>query len=156
VIKNEHQFRVTQGEIERFERALEELERRSDDAAPALVRKAREAALRSQLESLRAEAEEYSALRSGARLPRPPESFPDVARYLIQTRISRGWTQQELAEHCGLKEQQIQRYEANDYEQASLARICELAQALGVERQVIGAQPGRTTETEVEGVAKGS
>jgi HTH-type transcriptional regulator/antitoxin HigA len=135
VIKNEHQFRVTQGEIERFESALEELARRADDATPALVRKAREAALRNQIESLRAEAEEYMALRSGARRPRPPESFRDVARFLIQTRIARGWTQQELAEHCGLKEQQIQRYEASDYEQASLARICELARALGVDQQ---------------------
>jgi hypothetical protein len=65
MIQNEHQLRVTQGQIKRFESALAERERRNDDDAPALVRKAREAALRSQLESLRAEAEAYAALRSG-------------------------------------------------------------------------------------------
>jgi HTH-type transcriptional regulator/antitoxin HigA len=140
VIKNEHQYHVTQREIERFEDALAALESRPEDRrSPPALRKARATALRGQIETLRAEAEEYADLRSGRRKPRPPESFTDVARFLIQTRIARGWTQQELAAHCGLKEQQIQRYEANDYEQASLGRIIELAHALGVDRYLQGA-----------------
>jgi hypothetical protein len=44
---------------------------------------------------------------------------------LIQTLIARGSTQQEFAARCGLEED-IQR-EADEYEQASSARICELA-----------------------------
>lgn len=127
MIKNEHQFRVTQGQIERFEQALAEPSRRG--FASAVRRKA----LRSQLNDLQAEAQEYVALCSGAYKPRPPMGFLDVGRFLIQTRLARGWTQRELAELSGLHEQQIQRYEANDYEQASLARICEIAHALGVD-----------------------
>ena len=139
MIKNEHQYHVTLREIERFEDALAALESRPEDRSPPALRKARATALRGQLETLRAEAEEYADLRSGRRKPRPPESFTDVARFLIQTRIARGWTQQELAAQCGLKEQQIQRYEANDYEQASLGRIIELAHTLGVARCLQGA-----------------
>ena len=132
MIKNERQYAVTRDEICRFEQALREMQGRGAEGTSARLRKAREDALGSQVDDLRAEVAEYEALRAG-RAPRPPASFSDVARFLIQTRISRGWTHQEFARHCGLKEQQIQRYEANDYQQASLARICELAAALGVD-----------------------
>ena len=47
-------------------------------------------------------------------------------------RIARGWTQRQLAEALGMAEQQIQRYEANDYRSTSLARLCDIANALGV------------------------
>jgi HTH-type transcriptional regulator / antitoxin HigA len=38
-----------------------------------------------------------------------------------------------LADRLGLKEQQIQRYEATDYASASLARVIEISEALGLE-----------------------
>ncbi|MFQ5652267.1 MAG: helix-turn-helix transcriptional regulator [bacterium] len=51
---------------------------------------------------------------------------------LIQARIARGLTQKELAQKLGLKEQQIQRYEANDYAKASLARLNQIIDVLKV------------------------
>ena len=47
-------------------------------------------------------------------------SLPET---LIKARIARGMSQRELAERIGLKEQQIQRYEATNYSSASLSRI---------------------------------
>ena len=49
---------------------------------------------------------------------------------LIKARIARGLSQKDLADRIGLKEQQIQRYEATDYASASLARIKEVVSAL--------------------------
>ena len=43
-----------------------------------------------------------------------------------------GLTQKELARRLGLKEQQIQRYEATRYAGASLTRIQAVVEALGV------------------------
>ena len=43
-----------------------------------------------------------------------------------------GFSQKDLAQRLGLKEQQIQRYEATGYASASLARIQEIIEALGV------------------------
>jgi transcriptional regulator with XRE-family HTH domain len=51
---------------------------------------------------------------------------------LIQGRIAAGLSQKELAERLGLKEQQIQRYDATDYASASLTRVCEVARSLGL------------------------
>jgi hypothetical protein len=68
VIKNEHQYRVTVREIVRFEDALAALESRPEDRrSPPALRKARATALRGQIETLRAEAEEYAHLGSGRR-----------------------------------------------------------------------------------------
>lgn len=55
------------------------------------------------------------------------ENLPEM---LIEERIRLGFTQKQLAEKMGLKEQQIQRYEANRYQSASLRRLQEVAKAL--------------------------
>ena len=54
----------------------------------------------------------------------------ELPTVLIKARISQGLSQKDLAERIGLKEQQIQRYEATDYASASLSRIKEVANAL--------------------------
>ena len=42
-------------------------------------------------------------------------------------------TQEDLAARLGVKPQQIQRYEASDYQTASLARLREIARLLGLD-----------------------
>jgi len=78
------------------------------------------------------EIKEYDSLKSGrfqSDQLKTVEQLPDL---LIKARIARGMTQKELAERLGLKEQQIQRYEATDYASARLARIREVVEALVV------------------------
>ena len=51
----------------------------------------------------------------------------DLPSILIKARIAQGLSQRDLAERVGVKEQQIQRYEATDYASANLARLKEVA-----------------------------
>jgi ribosome-binding protein aMBF1 (putative translation factor) len=134
MIKNERQYRLTKTQAEKFVRALEQLSTRSAQTAAVhpLLRKAEEDALRSQLADLDAEMQEYDALRTGKRTVLRISSLDELARALIQARIASGLSQKELAERLGLKEQQIQRYEATDYVSASLARLIKIARALGL------------------------
>ena len=84
----------------------------------------------SQLADLESELREYESLKAGRfRLDdlNVVAVLPDV---LIKARIAQGLSQKDLAQRIGLKEQQIQRYEATDYSSASLARIREVATAL--------------------------
>jgi transcriptional regulator with XRE-family HTH domain len=53
-----------------------------------------------------------------------------MPRALIRARIASGMTQEGLALRLGLKGQQIQRYEATEYESASFARTRKVGQAL--------------------------
>ncbi len=55
------------------------------------------------------------------------ESLPEM---LLEERKRAGLTQRELAEKLGIKEQQVQRYEATRYQSASLQRLCEVAKVL--------------------------
>ncbi|HEU0178345.1 MAG TPA: helix-turn-helix transcriptional regulator [Blastocatellia bacterium] len=87
-------------------------------------------AMASQLKTLRREIKEYERLRSSRRRQINPEEIAELPRKLIRARIAAGLSQRELAERLGLKEQQIQRYEATNYETASLKRVIEVARAL--------------------------
>ena len=86
--------------------------------------------MRSQLTDLEAEVQEYEALKAGHFRMERLDVVEDLAALLVMARIAQGMTQKELAERLGVKEQQIQRYEATDYGSASLSRIKAVAAAL--------------------------
>jgi len=58
------------------------------------------------------------------------QSLSELPGILIKARIARGLSQRDLAETLGLKEQQIQRYESEEYATANLRRLAEVAEAL--------------------------
>ena len=76
---------------------------------------------------------EYESLKEGEFQWDSLNIVADLPFILIKARIAQGLSQKELAERIGLKEQQIQRYEATDYATANLARIKEVVSAFGVE-----------------------
>ena len=140
MIKNERQYRITKAQAAKLEAALESFSAQSAGdrkTHPRLV-KAQADALRSQLESLRGELREYENMKTGE-TPPPDLSYVSVdPRDLIRARIASGLSQKELAEKLGMPEQQIQRYEATEYEAVSLARIIEIAKALQTARPPSG------------------
>jgi ribosome-binding protein aMBF1 (putative translation factor) len=129
MIKNERQYKITKSQIAKFEAALAELTART--GTDARLRKLEEDALRSQLDELRDDVEQFEQLRARGRQPIHIESFDELPRALVKARIVAGLSQKELAERLGLKEQQIQRYEANEYASASLTRLKQVIEALG-------------------------
>jgi transcriptional regulator with XRE-family HTH domain len=134
MIKNERQYRITKSQADKFEQALAQVAAATPDTAklhPLLVKAQREA-LTSQLADLNRQLADYNSLRSGECRVLELTSFDDLPRALIQARIALGLSQKDLAERLGLKEQQLQRYEATDYASASLDRVKEIIKALGL------------------------
>jgi transcriptional regulator with XRE-family HTH domain len=133
MIKNEREYRITKTQSEKFERALAQLSAVGGDARlhPRLQQAEREA-VQSQLEELQEQMADYEALRSGKSAVISLDSLEELPQALIKARIAAGLTQRELAEKLGLKEQQIQRYEATEYASADLARFSEVARALKI------------------------
>jgi transcriptional regulator with XRE-family HTH domain len=60
------------------------------------------------------------------------DSLEGLSKVLIQARIAAGLTQEDLAARLDVKPQQIQCYEASDYQTASFARLREIARLLGL------------------------
>lgn len=133
MIKNDRQYKITKKRIADFERALADLAGRPPvkNVTPRLARAQREA-IDSQLVDLRDEVADYENLKTGKDAIVHVEGVLDIPIVLIKARIARGLTQKGLGELIGLKEQQIQRYEADNYQTATVSRIAEVAAALNV------------------------
>jgi transcriptional regulator with XRE-family HTH domain len=133
MIKNDRQYHVTKTQLRGFEDSLRELvsAKVPPGIDPALVEVQRRA-LKSQLDDLQAEVEEYDSLRSGQVSNFVVENLGELPHALIKARIVRGLTQKDLAARLGLKEQQVQRWEANDYASASIETFKNVIEALGV------------------------
>lgn len=136
MITNEVQYRATKAHAAQFEEALQNLQ--ADTTSDRKRRELEIAAVQAQLGDLQAELAEYEELRSGTIRSFEAASLPELAVALVKARIAKGWSQRRLAEELGIAEQQIQRYESTGYTSASLARLCDVVAALGVDvREVV-------------------
>jgi len=133
MITNERQYKITRTEADRFRAAINGLANGAtrSDVHPRLLQAEREA-MESQLADLQAEIVEYERLKSADLSVISVNSFDQLAEGLIKARIASGLSQRALAERLGLKEQQIQRYEAERFASASYQRLREIADALRV------------------------
>ena len=132
MITNEVQYRATKAHLQQFDEALANLEAAAGAGRRSKLAQLEIDAVRSQAEDLSEELHEYDRLRSGEVSTFEASTLADLATLLVKARIARGWTQRRLAETLGVAEQQVQRYESTGYRSASLARICDVAAALGV------------------------
>jgi transcriptional regulator with XRE-family HTH domain len=132
MIKNERQYRITKAEAEKFGDSLKSWDPRPPEGIDPIIHAAQKSALESQLQDLRREVTEYEALRSGRQPVLEVNSFEEFPDALVRARIAAGLSQKDLAERLGLKEQQVQKYEATGYSAASLTRMTEVVNALGL------------------------
>ena len=130
MIQNKRQYNVTKKQIETLSEGLEAAVQEKTDMDPRLY-KAMVAGIRSQIDDLEQEVREFEELQNASLLH--IKSSEDFARVLIQGRVARGLTQNELAEKLNLKPQQIQKYEATQYQGASLKRILDILVALDLD-----------------------
>jgi len=135
MIKNERQYRITKAQARQFEGTIADVKANPNRSLHPALRKAELDGLKGQLDDLQRELLDYENLRSGKRREIALDSIEELPRTLIQARIVAGLSQEELAGRLGLKPQQIQRYEATNYQSASLERINQVVRVLGVKLQ---------------------
>ena len=116
MIQNEHQYKVTQNKLKDLEQRLAELLQIKDTLHPRQF-SSRKQGLQIMTDNLRQEIKEYDSLKQ-LQAPIKISSIRELPLALIRARIAMGMTQKELAEKMGVKEQQVQRDEANQYNTA--------------------------------------
>ena len=131
MIANERQYQVTRRKLGELAELKASVERGAagDDG----FRDFQAEALESQMDDLREELAEYEHLREGNTTTIEATTLAGLADALIKARIVRGWTQADMARKLDVSEQQVQRDEANRYSGAALSRLCDIAEALGVD-----------------------
>ena len=113
MISNERQYRITKARVQEFEEALKAISAsQSDDELWLQVQRD---ALHGQLDDLERELKEYRSLQDRGVQSVEVVSLEDLPESLVRARIASGLTQKDLATQLGMKEQQIQRYEATGY-----------------------------------------
>jgi transcriptional regulator with XRE-family HTH domain len=134
MIKNDRQYKVTKAQLRMFHEAAEALisTPAPKEVDPLLIQAQRNA-IETQKEELVADIAEYEALREGKIRRFVIDSFADLPAALIKGRIAAGLTHKELAVRLQVKEQQLQRWEANDYAGASIETLKQVLDALGIE-----------------------
>ena len=132
MIRNEVQYKLTKTSMEGFEKRLDWLRVNPEARAhlDLIVAKAEGEALESTIGELREELRDYNRTKAGDVDLEVLLTVHKIGRGLNSARIARGLTQRQLAGMVGLKEQQIQRYEAQGYANVDLSRVQEIARAL--------------------------
>jgi HTH-type transcriptional regulator/antitoxin HigA len=132
VITNERQYRITKSQLEKMQRAHKnfDLNAAAKAAGPEVIAKAKRDALESEIEVLERQVKEYETLQSGVIETFEAASLAELPQMLIKARIAQHLSQKELAVRLGVKEQQIQRYESEEYAGVSLHRLKEIADVL--------------------------
>jgi DNA-binding XRE family transcriptional regulator len=134
MIKNEREYRITKAHVAGFEGGLIANDKREFPASvdPGM-KKLMHDAIASEIEVLRAQIDHCERLRDGHITSREITSLHELPIALIEARIAAALTQRQLAERIGVAEQQIQRWEANNYSGVGLDRLQSIADALGVQ-----------------------
>lgn len=134
MIANERQYRITNVQLKRIEEGLAAHD--AQEASPNVdprIKQAMADAMASEAEALRAQLYHYEQLRDGHISGREITSLRELPAALIEARIAAHLTQRDLARRTGVAEQQIQRWEANEYTGVNLDRLQSIADAIGVQ-----------------------
>lgn len=132
MITNERQYKITRSQLDKLQAALQicysdyVTKNKGDD----ILATAELQALESEIAILTEQLHEYEELQSGSISLLEASSLAELPIMLIRARIAQRLSQKEFADLLGLKEQQIQRYESQQYSGVSLHRLKEIADAL--------------------------
>ena len=134
MITNERQYKITKSQLNFLKQAVAKFNfnEKAKQIGSEILATAELEALKSEMEVLENQVQEYEKLKSGVGFTFVASNLAELPRILIQARIAQNLSQKDLAARLIVKEQQIQRYEAEEYQGASLKRLLEVATALNL------------------------
>ena len=88
------------------------------------------------IRQLRDEVREYDQLKAGKFALPNIERLDQIAPFIAKLRIARGVSQTELAKRLGVSKQVVSRYEEDEYQNAGVARLQEILDAIGIKIRV--------------------
>ncbi len=133
MITNDRQYKIIKSQTVDFISALEGLSfTHAENIHPKLI-EAHKNALEFKLNNLLGDIKEYEDLKSGQTVISQVDSLEQLPLAIIKARIANQLTQSDLAKKLNIKMQQIQRYEAEKYETASLKTIKKIAEVLNIQ-----------------------
>jgi transcriptional regulator with XRE-family HTH domain len=131
MIKNEKQYGVTKNNLKKFQDAIRVISESSSSKNPLLL-KLQIDSIQSQIDVFEEEIETYEGLKKGE-ITNVSRGFKDLSYGIIESRIAKGYNQKQFAELLKTSEQQVQKYESENYSNISLKRLQEIVVCLDVD-----------------------
>lgn len=130
MIKNEKQYGVTKNNLKKFEDAIKVISNSSNSVNPLLI-KLQIDSIQSQIDIFEKELKMYEGLKQGL-ITNVSRTFDDLSFGIIESRIAKGFNQKQFADLLKTSEQQVQKYESENYSNISLKRLQEIVSVLDV------------------------
>ncbi len=122
MIKNEKQYRISKNRLAEMDRNIAA---KKSKVSPGSKEEGALTSLMMFKNSIKDEIKEYESLKEKKAPLKKQLSLIQLPQVLIEHKITRGFTQKQFAEILGIKEQQLQRYEADNYKSVSFGRLLE-------------------------------
>lgn len=130
MIKNEKQYGVTKNNLKKFQDAIKVISESSSSKNPLLL-KLQIDSIQSQIDVFEEEIKIYEGLKKGE-ITNVSRGFEDFSSGIIESRIAKGYNQKQFAVLLKTSEQQVQKYESENYSNISLKRLQEIVTVLDI------------------------
>ncbi len=144
MIKNEKQYKISKKKVIELN---EEIERISNDPNKNPLRKELlTASLMVAKEEIEQDILLYETLKKDKKGILKERLFSELPTLLTEYKIKSGLTQKEFSEQLGIKEQQLQRYEADNFKSVTFKNLLKFVDAIGLEIMIKETRMTRTNK----------
>jgi DNA-binding XRE family transcriptional regulator len=128
MIKNEKQLKISKKKLVELEQKL--IDTKATKELSTLKKKMIAASLENLTAQLRAEIEEYESISNGQSISFADRELADLPKLIMAYKIQNKLTQKTFSKQLGIKEQQLQRYESDDFSKMSFQNMLNLLQKI--------------------------
>ena len=140
MIKNQKQYKISKKSLEDINQKIVIL--KAEGYQLSIKKQLILISLEDVSRDLEKEIVEYDLLRKDLSIILKSRTLSELPYLIIEYKIASGLTQKEFSEKAGMKEQQLQRYEAEDFQGISFRNLLRILHAIGLEVTVRGKVSG--------------
>lgn len=134
MIKNEKQYKISKKFLNSLNEDIRKIE--GNNNRDPLLKEVILTPLYGNKQSVEKELATYEDLKKNKKYVLKERIIDNLPTLLIEYKIMMGYTQKEFSEKLGLKEQQLQRYEAEDYKSVSFKNLVKYIKILELDVRI--------------------
>jgi DNA-binding Xre family transcriptional regulator len=149
MIKNEKQYKITKKKLAVLHQKIAEMNSEGDRLSLT-----RQLVLNSLLDmsgDMEIEIAEYDLLKKNKTKILKSRSLYELPSLITEYKIASGLTQKEFSKKIGMKEQQFQRYEAENFQGISFKNLLKILQAIGLDVIIMDTPIRKISKKEARG-----
>lgn len=131
MLKNEKQYKITKKKLAILHQKIAEMKSEGDRLS--LTRQLVLNSLLDMSTDMENEVAEYDLLKKNKKNILKSRSLYELPSLITEYKIASGLTQKEFSKKIGMKEQQFQRYEAENFQGISFKNLLKILQAIGLD-----------------------